>query len=472
MTPRSKYLPTGGRSALLWVSAALLLFACTAALRAQTALRTSVSIHTDGAYVVLSGANLQLDSGGELPGNGTWRFEGSTVQTLANNSGGIADIPNAELDNPGGLLLAGDPIHISGNFDFANGIVDALTNNLHVEFGDAGSHSSAGPASHVEGPVRKSGSTAFVFPTGQDGIYAPARRTASPSGTYEVRYHENASPNAGPYYDGSNFPVSTCEYWEFNRIAGSSNPRMYFTYENNACNAVSDFNFLDLVWWNSFDWDPVVGIDPSTTEIGSTADLPDSWTGQYTLSSFNANFNVLPIELLRFDARAVDNSSVLLTWSTASETNNDFFTLERSIDAQDWKNIGEVQGAGNSNVELHYTFYDRNPRQGLAYYRLRQTDFDGSSELSEVKSVYIRVPGNEPELFPPYRLGSSLRARVNGLSRPATAEVYDLLGKRVAEMVTITAEDNEFQIPLSVARGVYVLRIRHAGQALSRKFFW
>jgi hypothetical protein len=95
---------------------------------------------------------------------------------------------------------------------------------------------------------------------------------------------------------------------------------------------------------------------------------------------------VLPIELLSFTA-AFQNNQILLQWSTGSEINNDYFSLERSINTFDSEVIGYVNGAGNSSQTLHYQFIDQNPLSGITYYRLKQTDFDGSYEYSEWVAV-------------------------------------------------------------------------------------
>jgi hypothetical protein len=84
----------------------------------------------------------------------------------------------------------------------------------------------------------------------------------------------------------------------------------------------------------------------------------------------------LPVELLSFDAFC-KNDIVNIIWQTASETNNDFFTVERTKDMQTWEQISVINGAGNSNSPLNYSAIDLYPYSGESYYRLLQTDFDG-----------------------------------------------------------------------------------------------
>ena len=99
--------------------------------------------------------------------------------------------------------------------------------------------------------------------------------------------------------------------------------------------------------------------------------------------------SILPIELLSFEARLTNQNEVKLDWITASEINNDFFTLERSKDGLHFSEIAKIDGAGTSSAILSYSHLDRNPYLGGNYYRLKQTDFDGGFSYSEIRFVNI-----------------------------------------------------------------------------------
>lgn len=96
----------------------------------------------------------------------------------------------------------------------------------------------------------------------------------------------------------------------------------------------------------------------------------------FQLSSTTGTSVSLPIDLLSFDSE-VKNDRVNLLWSTASEVNNDYFNIERSDNGKDWRTISETDGAGNSSQMMNYQIFDNSPISGKAYYRLKQTDFDG-----------------------------------------------------------------------------------------------
>ncbi|MBI3133712.1 MAG: DUF2341 domain-containing protein [Bacteroidetes bacterium] len=99
---------------------------------------------------------------------------------------------------------------------------------------------------------------------------------------------------------------------------------------------------------------------------------------------------ILPIELINFNAISMQNNDVEIVWATASEINNAYFTVERSQDGITWEIVKKINGAGNSSSVLNYNAIDSYPFSGISYYRLKQTDFDGQSSYSEIRSVTIQ----------------------------------------------------------------------------------
>lgn len=108
---------------------------------------------------------------------------------------------------------------------------------------------------------------------------------------------------------------------------------------------------------------------------------------------------LLPVELLFFRG-APKSSDILLEWATASEQNNDFFEVQRSVNGRDFELLGKVPGAGTHNGLLTYEFTDRQPKPGINYYRLRQVDYDGAFEYSDIISVKVEGKQSGIGLFP------------------------------------------------------------------------
>ncbi|MBN4071103.1 T9SS type A sorting domain-containing protein [Crocinitomix catalasitica] len=109
-------------------------------------------------------------------------------------------------------------------------------------------------------------------------------------------------------------------------------------------------------------------------------------------------FCALPIELIEFTAE-LENHGVSIKWKTASELNNDFFTIERSEDGKVWEVLSQLDGAGNSSVAISYQEYDRTPLFGISYYRLEQTDFDSKSKTYDPVAVNVSIAFDEVELI-------------------------------------------------------------------------
>jgi len=118
--------------------------------------------------------------------------------------------------------------------------------------------------------------------------------------------------------------------------------------------------------------------------------LDGSGTNKTCLDGFIVSIptpaQLLPVELSYFDV-AKKNEVAQILWETASETTNDFFTIERSQDGREWEEVSKVNGAGDSEEINSYSIIDESPLRGVSYYRLKQTDYDGTFTYSEVRSI-------------------------------------------------------------------------------------
>lgn len=171
----------------------------------------------------------------------------------------------------------------------------------------------------------------------------------------------------------------------------------------------------------------------------------------------------LPVELLSFTAIAVDNSAILY-WSTASELNNDFFTLEKSRNGKDFEVMGHVEGNGTSHTRIDYSFTDRQPYLGLSYYRLNQTDYDGTTEVFPAISLLYSNSKNI-SVYPNPIDGQSARLRATGKqsNAPVIMNIYDLQGKIVLQKSFTTDSfgnlDKELVLEDALEKGTYILEL-------------
>src|SRR5690554_393476 len=160
----------------------------------------------------------------------------------------------------------------------------------------------------------------------------------------------------------------------------------------------------------------------------------------------------LPIELITFDAIKKDRK-VELFWKTATETNNDFFTISRSIDGQYWEDIQEIKGAGNSYQAIEYTYTDNTPYSGVSYYKLTQVDFDGTQKSFPI----ISVEQKELKILHAYPNPITHTATLVGADENSPIRLYNTIGVEVTENVHISKSPskNTFIDMSNLPKGMY-----------------
>ena len=164
----------------------------------------------------------------------------------------------------------------------------------------------------------------------------------------------------------------------------------------------------------------------------------------------------LPIELVSFGATCEDDG-VLLAWSTATELNNDHFTIERSSDVEHWEEVGIVPGAGNSSSLLHYSLVDEAPLPGIAYYRLKQTDMDGTFAHSDMVPAQCAKGNTINALLYPNPTLEDITLEIPGGKDPLSYTVYNAMGAQVGSgAVTGRAVLHAAEL----ANGIYVIRLQ------------
>lgn len=178
--------------------------------------------------------------------------------------------------------------------------------------------------------------------------------------------------------------------------------------------------------------------------------------------------SALPITLKSFSAKPLV-SSTLLSFSTATETNNSHFVIERSADARTFSEIGQVRGAGTTQEQHDYTFTDDKPLSGRNYYRLRQVDFDGTESFSPVVSV---VFGKSDRMtFAPSPATDRVRIQLDEALRTDGAwQVYDNTGRQVLSG-TWEAESADLNLEVNtLPEGMYTFRLTEGAAVQVKQF--
>ena len=188
------------------------------------------------------------------------------------------------------------------------------------------------------------------------------------------------------------------------------------------------------------------------------------------IDDFSISTVTLPVSFISFHSFKIGKTNNL-EWSTGSETNNSGFEIQRSTDAVNFEKIGFVKSlsaTGNSSSRLDYTFTDYNPVGLRQYYRLKQTDFDGTSKYSAVVLVTREAP-TALQLTHVYPNPSRESLYINTAS-PTKMELQLLvidLGGRVVGKKQVSAEigNNGFDIPVAhLASGTYILKVLNSSQ--------
>ena len=184
----------------------------------------------------------------------------------------------------------------------------------------------------------------------------------------------------------------------------------------------------------------------------------------------------LPIELVHFSAKPSNQGVVELSWQTASETNNDYFTIERSLNAVRYEEVTRIDGANNSNHPINYSAVDARPYGGVSYYRLKQTDFDGTFSYSPIVSVNVPL-GDAPtmRMYPnPLQGGGPLRVELRNIDANGalTFQIYDTKGMLVHQTQNAmegSARHADISVDLQLEPGIYIGRLSTGSQVLTHR---
>lgn len=338
---------------------------------------------------------------GYTSGSGSVVLEGSALQTISSTAS-IPTFRSLTIKNANGITLS-IPIVITNNLDFVTGIVNGGGSN-YVSFLDGATATNAKNSSFVDGIVRKTGNDAFTFPIGDNGTFhplgisAPSNATSEFSAQYFLGDH-----GAGSTADGGMVKVSDCEFWLLNRLVGTDNvsATLYWNEPSSFCH--TDYitpgfeDQLRVARWSGALWNNLgqtnlqgAAADGTDGNFATSGALPDANSHALTFGSLVVQ-NMLPITLLSFEVVATKEGAEVL-WQTATENDNDFFTIER-MQQSEFVAIAKVRGAGTTNTPQNYKWADRKPLPGLSYYRLKQTDFNGTSTYSEVVALNIERNG-------------------------------------------------------------------------------
>jgi hypothetical protein len=432
----------------------------------STALSADLVIQSGASVTVNSGKDLSIygditHNGTASMGSGEIRLNGSVQQNILGST--VPLIGNLKVNNTssGSAILLQQNIEVSGNIDMTDGSLDL--NGYNIDLG-------------TTGQLVNETNTERIF--GASGEIS-ATRTLSTSTAYNNIAGLGVSITTDAVAPG--VTVIDRGHTSQQQLGVNNSIQRYFDISpttNGGLNATLKLNYFDN------ELTDIDGIDPDENSLipWRSEDAGLTWEGQHfparLSNSSVANYvqltqvdafsrwtlsdwltEPLPIELLSFNAVAV-NDHVDLTWVTASEINNDYFTVERSADAHNFQAVLNKDGAGNSSGILHYTDADYNPLSGISYYRLRQTDFNGSHSYSQLVPVhFIQNELNSVQTW--VNASENITVQLQSRERDVyRVELFDSQGKLIlSQTMPVQKGVNNALIPNSgLAAGVYLLR--------------
>jgi hypothetical protein len=342
-------------------------------------------------------------------------LNGSANQNVTVSAGG-EDFATLRINKTAGkVYLANAPAtiaRVSVLLDLIRGniVTSPITSSYYVQIQNTATVTNVSDLSFVEGACSRQAIAAspinFTFPVGKIAKYRPALIQGTPTtNSLMLCEYNKIDPNTVgnvTLKDPGLDHISRCEYWRIRNIGAASNQNYTVTLSwdtYSACNygvtflpdlRVASWGNPTINLWNDMGNAATTGtIAAGTVRASVVSNFLSSASGTpFTLASATLQ-NPLPIKLISFTAKP-QNEKVVLNWTTASETNNDYFEVERSVDGIEFMSIARQRGAGNSTEINNYEDIDNHPLNGISYYRLKQTDYDGQFSYSDLVSVRFK----------------------------------------------------------------------------------
>ncbi|HTB23775.1 MAG TPA: T9SS type A sorting domain-containing protein, partial [Puia sp.] len=418
-------------------------------------------------------------TGGFTEATSLVNFNGSSLQTITSPGG--ENFTNFTNNNSGAGIQLANSVQIATNLTMTQGNINLNGNILTLGLSVANNGTLAYTTGTLIGAgtftrwfktgVIATGSVTGLFPMGTATDYRPffvSAPVAGPTtgGSISVSYNDATTNTNVTIVDGAftvvvrkdlNWAVST------NGLNGGTYNLQVQGTGFGLIGAVSD---LRLTLVNSVTG--IAGVNGGTTlnpQINRTGLTLANLTNSFYVGSINSVSTPLPITLISFNAFP-ENGEVKLEWSTASETDNAFFTIQKSTDGRGWTTVQKVLGSGTSSNIENYTAYDLTPFQGISYYRLMQTDIDGKQTFSPIISINLGNKNAEISVFP-----NPAISLVN-ISLPSSARYEISLLNITGQLIyntTITTSDNLVLNVTGYKAGVYFVRVIHDGITETKK---
>ncbi len=413
--------------------------------------------------------NSNTSNGVSLLGTATQTISGSSLSTFnnltINNTSGSVPAINVSTNNVivnNNLVMTAGSINMNGynltlgTSDFAPGALTYSSGTIYN-----GNFTRWFPTSSIT-----VGSVAGLFPVGSSTDYRPMYLgdggIATSGGTIKISHTAIVnSTSVSPTFtdNGGTVALRSNSYWTVYTGSGIGSGTFNLLTEGTGFGTVGAVTDLRITKVNSI----APGTDgahagttsnPQVNRNGvTTANLPNN----YYWGSINASQTPLPVNVLYFTGEYKSNE-VYLTWATTMEKNFDYFTIERSGQDLKFKPLNKINSADSTSSKLKvYDYVDEFPLPGISYYRLKSTDFDGSSAYHGIVAINSAQEDNKIILYPNPTNGSGVTVNYSG-NGESTFMILTFMGNQVDQGV-IGPGKNDIVFHKSLAPGIYLLYI-------------
>jgi hypothetical protein len=429
--------------------------------------RLTITADMNNSGTLTSNTNSEISLKGDWLNQGTYnamglvKFVGESPQKILSGQG---DFYSVLFDNSKGFYLL-DAMTINADADFSEGIVNLLEEASSISFGPNATSNIGNNSSYVDGIISKTGENAFNFATGDGTYWGPISiSSAVSSRTITANYNYEQTPivnwNTGYMCNDDERldHVSGMEYWLLESSVNDGNqPDVTLYWADDALSDIQNHASLRVAHWGGSCWANKGGsamVDAVSGVGYITSTKPFTHYSPITFGTIDKT-NELPVELIDFDVSCGNNNRIV-SWTTASEINNDYFIVERSTNGIIYENIGKKAGSGNSNIINEYIFVDDSNISGDMYYRITQIDFDGTSKTYNAQIINCDESGENITIRPnPFNEVLEIVAHIDDICK---IEIYNTLSKLIYSEVSHIRGAKKLQLG-DLQNGVYMLRI-------------
>jgi hypothetical protein len=325
--------------------------------------------------------NILNDQSLMAAGTGTLFLNGSSAQSL--NGSQTFKTYNLTTDNSAGVTLNND-LSVGGTHTYAAGLITTSLTPNYLVYESGSAYLGDNDSRHVNGWVKKIGSTDFIFPVGNSSYERPsAIKSLSVSSEFDCHYY----PATGNIYNlfSPLVSIDAMEYWQLNKISGG-NATVALNWDYNKILFPNVLvNDIVAAYYNGINWVSVGGT--ASGNVFSTGNVPaSSSVSSFGKFTFGFKSFPVPLKLIGFNvARARGISSV--QWITENEQDVDHFEIQKSFDGVSFVTLANIP-ARNSNSREYYNYDDNTILNGTNYYRMKSVDIDRKETYSRTVAIY------------------------------------------------------------------------------------